>query len=71
MYEYRLIVIDDQGRRFVLDRVTDLEVARSVLAKGQEEHQDGFTDVYLERRELNPWFRYQPPVPLNQPSLPL
>ena len=71
MHEYRLIVNDDEGRKFVLDRVPDLNGARSLLAAAQEKYQDGFTDVYLERRELSPWMRYQPPVPLNQPSLPL
>jgi hypothetical protein len=70
MHEYRLIVIRDDGKRFILDRVSELEDARSLLAGAREKY-DMWNDVYVERRELGPWSRYEPPVPHNQPSLPL
>jgi len=71
MHEYRITVVGDDGHRFVWDRASEMKEARSLLAEATEKYQDGYSDVFIERRELNPWMRYEPPVPLNQPSLPL
>lgn len=71
MYQYRIISVDANGKRKVEMRaLSDRDVAISRFHAIRDRYTFD-VDVYIERREILPWERYEPKVPVNQDELPI